>query len=687
MSTVRAHKLRELEACGVLLREVVVENFKPFERTSVRLPDHGLTLVAGANNSGKSALLSSLDVIAGASVEGQALRRAGSTSPARVAATFTLDAEERSALFARNPRGIEWVAAGAASQLQLIFEEHDNRHLQLAHVLGEWPGQGLQTFVTIGPRETDGGFGVKLILGLLTADNTREPLLLVDEGGQGAWGGPVSLEQAAGSAQVHSLDVVLQLRSAWAGRYYHFRALRPGTERTSNLAADPTLEPTGENLAAVLLDLLTNRPEILSQLRRLIVDIVPGIGELRVRTTGSQMEIIFARDSVELNLKDLGTGVEQLLMTLVVGLTEAPPFMLVIEEPETNLHHAAQRALLGMLKDWAADRQIVAATHSPVLLDWSPAGDRLWHVTRAHGVSTVAPVRDDPSALLNSLGVRLSDVLSATRVLVLEGPSDEDILGTWFPDVLRNPAVAILHGRGGDNARHADQLAEWLTGVDKIGLRRVLYLRDRDELSPSVLKTLEDSKTVAVLQRRELENYLLDPHAVAKVLGPQVPAGITAPSSSDVAAAFADAGESLRHKIVINRVCRQIGPARLLMEHSLRQGLASHDADQEAVTAAVLERLMTPEQLRMQITAAWRAAEVEVSARSGDNLLSIAPGEEILNEVFQRFAGRGYSKRDDGVAVAKAMSAPPEEIQLLLDAFMLDETGYHNRVTTERPIR
>ena len=203
-----------------------------------------------------------------------------------------------------------------------------------------------------------------------------------------------------------------------------------------NLSVAATLAPTGENLAAVLLDLLTNRPGIFQELRRLIAQIVPDIGQLEIRTSGSTMQVVFTGGGIDLNLKDLGTGVEQLLMTLVVGLTEAAPFTLVIEEPETNLHHAAQRALLGLLKDWATDRQIIAVTHSPVLLDWSPAGERLWHVTKTHGISAVMPVRDDPSVLLDALGVRLSDVLSATRVLVLEGQSDADVLGVWFPEIL-----------------------------------------------------------------------------------------------------------------------------------------------------------------------------------------------------------------------------------------------------------
>jgi hypothetical protein len=40
----------------------------------------------------------------------------------------------------------------------------------------------------------------------------------------------------------------------------------------------------------VLLQLLTNRPEHLAHLRRLIADLVPGIGLLQVRTS-SQMQV------------------------------------------------------------------------------------------------------------------------------------------------------------------------------------------------------------------------------------------------------------------------------------------------------------------------------------------------------------------------------------------------------------
>jgi hypothetical protein len=104
------------------------------------------------------------------------------------------------------------------------------------------------------------------------------------------------------------------------------------------------------------------------------------------------------------------------------------------------------------------------------MLDWAPGGEKLWLIAREHGTSDANPVDENRLALLHSLGVHPSDILSAERVIIVEGPSDEDILGVWFPDLLRNPRIAVLQGEGGDNARHASRFAEWLAGTGWLGL-------------------------------------------------------------------------------------------------------------------------------------------------------------------------------------------------------------------------
>jgi hypothetical protein len=107
------------------------------------------------------------------------------------------------------------------------------------------------------------------------------------------------------------------------------------------------------------------------------------------------------------------------------------------------------------------------------------------------------------------------------------------------------------------------------------------------------------------------------------------------------------------------------------MDHRLRQELAGSDADADAIAAAVLERLMTAQDVRDQINRSWAEAQEDVAQLEGTALLAAAPGEEILDAVFMHFAGRHYRKRDDGVAIAKA-TLPPGEILRALEAFMAD---------------
>jgi predicted ATP-dependent endonuclease of OLD family len=104
------------------LREITVTNFRPFESASVKLPGHGLVLLAGANNAGKTAFLSAVDVMAGIASETQSLVRTGSRDPSTVAATFDLDESERRQLFHFSSRVPELLAKGVATQLKLAFE-------------------------------------------------------------------------------------------------------------------------------------------------------------------------------------------------------------------------------------------------------------------------------------------------------------------------------------------------------------------------------------------------------------------------------------------------------------------------------------------------------------------------------------------------------------------------------------
>ena len=98
-------------------------------------------------------------------------------------------------------------------------------------------------------------------------------------------------------------------------------------------------------------------------------------------------------------------------MTLYVGVRPAGS-VVIVEEPETNLHPAAQRALLRYIREWSADKLFILATHSTVFLDETLGQNRVLLVERQSGGSTVREPSNALQDVLLSLGIRLSDVLS-----------------------------------------------------------------------------------------------------------------------------------------------------------------------------------------------------------------------------------------------------------------------------------
>ncbi|MFE4961679.1 ATP-dependent endonuclease [Streptomyces sp. NPDC056660] len=651
------------------LHRVSIESFRAFSRAEWDLPATGLVLVAGANNSGKSSLLSSLDVIAGRMgyEPGLGYRNARSDSEPMVTATFVMADERRRRLLSMLNGVPQHVIDSdfAFREVEFIFQKGADTGFSVVEIKTSWSSSEKISVARI-ERQASG----------------EHTLLSLSPEQSGAPDGEISLSQRwsahQGDQTVESLQRQLgeayeffrELES-WRSRYYHFKALRGGPPRSTGLSSEPRLDPSGSNLPAVLLDLQTNRSQLMNELRSIISQMVPEVGRLETPTLSNVLEIAFSDPFIpgfRHNLKELGTGVEQLLLTLVVGLTEEKPSTLVVEEPETNLHPAAQRALLGLLNSWAADRLIIAATHSPVMLDWAPGEKTLWHVTRSEGDSRLTAVEESPVDLFQSLGVRISDVLSADRLLFVEGPSDEDVLSVWFPEVMRNPRVSLISGGGGDNARLADLFSQWLAHADRLGIRRVLYLRDRDELSPESVDALTKSGSVYVLDCREIENYLLDSEAIASVISRDSQLKVEVDSRL-VREQIVHAAQALRQSMIVNRVARKISSVRL-MDHKLRGNLAKNATTAEEVWEAVSSRLPESVALRREIDEYWESASREVSEMSSDQLIKWAPGEEILNSVYLHFLGRRFKKRVDGKVVALEIGESPTELRAVLRDFM-----------------
>ena len=96
---------------------------------------------------------------------------------------------------------------------------------------------------------------------------------------------------------------------------------------------------------------------------------MPLIGEIIVKVTGKELEIVARKGRIERSLKELGSGVEQLLLVAVACESQVDHRMVIIDEPEIGINPTAQRTLTKHLRRWAEKRQLIVVTHSATIIE------------------------------------------------------------------------------------------------------------------------------------------------------------------------------------------------------------------------------------------------------------------------------------------------------------------------------
>lgn len=149
-------------------------------------------------------------------------------------------------------------------------------------------------------------------------------------------------------------------------------------------------------------------------------------------------------------IESKGDGIKSLV---AIGLIESMSFddrqdkslILYIEEPEAHLHPDAVHSLRNVLLEIAEKKgvQVIISTHSPILVDRKDVSNNVV-VSSGHRVCSCKSIED----VRDVLGVRLTDNLSASKVVLVEGESDkryiEAICKSIAPDVASRLANSTL---------------------------------------------------------------------------------------------------------------------------------------------------------------------------------------------------------------------------------------------------
>lgn len=579
------------------LERLEIRNYRCFHDVAVELGS--LTLIVGRNNAGKSALLQAVDELFAKTIE-----TSHQSGEARIIGTFRLTDDETAPLR-------EHATALDPEEPWRVKRE----------------ARGLPGHLKAQPWT--------LLVRTRSGNPIEKPFPRA------------SLEGLPAQRLAPHLDGVVK---AFSERRFHFDPVRPGSAMVdSNATADELMVPSGENLARALSYVFSQEHPAADQIREMVETLVPDAGRLLAPRERNKLQVAFKDPFTQVNrsIKELGTGVEQVVMTAYAGFRHDSGALLMLEEPEAHLHAGAQRQLAEYLAEWGTRHQILVATHSTIFMDArGPVRPRILLVERTDGVSTVRGIDSEHAPVLDALGVRLSDVLSAERVLVVEGPSDRAILDTWFGPELRRRGVTVVVAAGGDLSFQADKLVEWVDALDALK-RPVLFLRDRDELSPVDVARLE-KKGVRLLRVREMENHLCDPTALCTELKGK--------SDEELRSELRLAADALRPTVHVKRVIARLAPQRLV-DRELAGEVLKSGGDLVALERELADRRRALDEVPGRSKELWAEVEAELNAEWEDGWLRIAPGEEMLKAVYSKH-GRGFDKMDDGPKLAALVPAP-----------------------------
>lgn len=337
-----------------------------------------------------------------------------------------------------------------------------------------------------------------------------------------------------------------------------------------------------------------------------------------------------------------GAGIREALR-LILDLELRNPQLVLIEEPEVHLHPALERAVEGYLRERSHEMQMFITTHSTNFVD-SSTFQNVYLLSRDNDKKTVCRAVTADEAAISipaELGLRLSSVFMFDRLVFVEGASDEAVLrkfATTLEMDLARANVGFVHMRGVRNFAHfaAGATLELLTRRRL----RMWFVADRDERGDrevdEMIRRLGERARLTVFQRRELENYLLDPGALtAFLIEKRKAAGVVGahPEQGQVKAAITEEAEALKDEVIRLRFERQ------MLHPVFLHTRASRDGVNERIESALKElsgRLRTSDETRNKIVQ-------EVESQWHDKALDLSPGCTVLDRVATRF-GVGFSK-------------------------------------------
>jgi len=428
------------------------------------------------------------------------------------------------------------------------------------------------------------------------------------------------------------------------------------------------LQRHGEMVRNQLWSLQQEQPKRWEQLRSLLAELFP---ESRIDVDFNLDVDRFLkatyRDEALRRKRDVitaGSGFHQALQILASVLTPGAALFL-LDEPDAHLHARLQGQLMGILQRLATEEgeQFVLATHSPQILNAAPSGSVR---VCMHGRAVPLSVRPEQLQLLGDLGamdqMELVPLLVNRAVVFVENKSDRKLLeafarkhwGARNQQTLWRDLTFLYTYQGPTEARVLDLARQVRDIASSPDLQdstpmKMVAIGDRDYRTDKARRSAMRDRTaraktdnykldfrLLLWKENEIENYLLDRDAILRLLDSR-------------------AAES-RRKSVWNKLRKAFAVEwdRLLEEQ------------RETIWERVADRLQH-EDRRLGLTTALERAREQVQL-DGASLARWCDAKKVLSGLRTWLQAEGFASNLAPEEVIEHMTSVPAEIQATLRA-------------------
>ena len=323
-----------------MITDLAVKNYRSLKDTKLSLGP--LTVLIGANGSGKSNILDVLRLVQQLVAEGQQTTSAFASRGGYKEVVWGGDPTANIAIDLDWRPGASSKAAMHAYSALLGYEESADAIFSAENLVA--PGE--ETFERISP----------------------------DRWVQGSSSGSVESVQSAVYTERIRRQLAPDLMEAmhdWV--FYRFN---PASMRQpQQVRKEYRVTESGHNLSTVVHTLFSDEDPVLDEIVDLLKACVPTVQELRSPITEDGRTYVALKEQslpAPVGSWGLSDGTLFVLALATALLTPKPPILLVLEAPDTELHPHVMETLAEMLKLASTKTQVIATTHSPYLLDSLP---------------------------------------------------------------------------------------------------------------------------------------------------------------------------------------------------------------------------------------------------------------------------------------------------------------------------